>query len=73
VQQYLIVVSLSSVVHHVVFMIVVVMLHIVIAASSSRPPSYWLDCIVHSPALVGFCLSDVVIAVGLSLASTAPN
>ncbi len=73
VQQYLIVVSsLSSVVHHIIF-IVGVILHGVIVASSSRPPSYWLDRIVHFPTLVGFCLSDIVIAVGLSLASTAPN
>jgi hypothetical protein len=51
VQQYLIDVSLSSVVHHIVF-IVVIMLHLVIVASSSRPPSYWLDLIIHSPILV---------------------
>jgi len=71
-QQYLIVVSLSSVVHHIVF-IVVAMLHIVIIASSSHPPSYWLDRIIHSPTLVGFCLSDIFITVGPSSASTAPN
>ena len=71
-QQYFIVVSLSSVIHHIIF-IVVVMLHIVIIASSSQPPSYWLDRIVHSPMLVGFCLFDIVIAVGPSSASTAPN
>jgi hypothetical protein len=63
VQQYLIFVSSSSVVHHIVF-IVTVMLYVVIVASSSCPPSYWLDHIVHSPTLVGFCLSDAVIAVG---------
>ena len=67
VQQYLIVVSSLSIVHHIVF-IVVIMLHVVIVASSSRPPSYWLDRIVHSPTLVGFCLSDKVIAVGQSSA-----
>jgi len=71
-QQYLIVVSSLSVVHHIIF-IVIVMLHVVIIASSSRPPSYWLDCIVQSPMLVGFCLSDIVIAVGPLSASTAHN
>jgi len=68
VQQYLIVVSSLSVVHHIVF-IVAVMLHVVTIASSSRPPSYWLDRIVHSPMLVDFCLSDAVIAVGPSSGS----
>ena len=73
VHQYLIVVSsLLSVVHHIIF-IVIIMLNIVIIASSSCPPSYWLDCTAHSPMLVGFCLSDIVIALGPSLASTAPN
>ena len=58
-----------SVVHHIIFIVQ----HDDIFASSSRPPSYWLDCIIQSPTLVGFCLSDIVIAVGPSSASTTHN
>jgi len=72
VQQYLIVVLSSSVVHHIVF-IIVIMLHVVIVASSSCPPLLLAGLHRPLPDAGWFLLSDIVIAVGPSLASTAPN